>query len=337
MEGDPMKVKHLRLDNTAWMAWRRCPRKFFHEYVQGYKEDNQSKVLSFGQVMHEGLEAFHSGLELPEDRLKVDLEVLLNRTEPPSKPWNSPLDATKAAASELLLPSQDPTGTLLADRNNTMDRYSQEHALWLMYQYITFWGSPFKTFRPKMHQGAQLLEQFASVKINDKLTFCGTFDGLVENGQTALLEHKTAGSLYNFGDKARLSLQGVGYVALAQSMGIEVDRVIFNALCTAWGRSNRQLFSRPEKMFARHQVNVPKWRLEEWKSMLEADTRRIIEDIESGAFSMTAPEACLAYNHLCQFEGICSSDPKNRDWFLKSSFDVIPWKGFEVTYEGGNE
>jgi len=327
-----MKVKKLKIDFSTWMNYKRCPRSFFHEYLQGFREEGFSEALSFGSCLHEGLEAFHSGgfTCSPPDSLQAELEVLLDPSEPPT--GNTPLDRIKQTY-QALKHSKDLSGVTSPNaKENTMDRYSREHALWLMFRYIENWQGV-DSFKAYEHKGTKMIEQFVELPVTDKLTFCGTFDGLIQNGKPALLEHKTAGSLWNFSDKARLSLQGTGYVALAQSLGIDVNQVMFNGLKTQWGKTDKTLFNNPPKNFARNIVQVPSWRIDEWRSMLIQDTNRIIEDIEAESFTMTAPEACLAYMKLCKFNDICTAKPANRQWFLEAKFDKSTWRGFHLETE----
>jgi hypothetical protein len=286
----------------------------------------------FGSLLHQGLAQWHTNGGWHGDNwdaIEQELEILCDPTLPPMTPPHcghlKTLNLLKEEGSKLNLPS-DPSEL-------GFQRYSLEHALRLMFSYMRHWGHPNKDFHALEHNGNLMVEQKLYMPIADRVSFGGTMDLLAENGEPCLVEHKTAGSLYNFSDKARLSLQATGYLALAQHHGIQSQTVIFNGLKSAWRKGDRTLVNGPEKNFQRVHVRKYDWQLAEWRRMLGRDAQRIIEDIEAQEFTQTAPDGCLAFGGTCKFADACASAPDIRDNILKIAFGHNDWPGFNIEVE----
>jgi hypothetical protein len=164
-----------------------------------------------------------------------------------------------------------------------------------------------------------------------------------KDGRLAILEHKTSSSNLLFGWMPRMlpNAQAVGYVWAAQSSGLALDSILFNAMSTdqkllnpdyAPKKRTGEIGERP-LLFLRHELNIEPWMVQEWLRDVTRDVRKIIADIESGSFTQNAPDACTVFNRPCEFRDICLTWPTARDTMIESAFKLEPWKGFEVEYD----
>lgn len=309
----------MKIDFSAYTAWKRCPKFFDLHYIQKYQPLNESLALTFGTLAHSFLAKYHLLTAPITDfsSLEHEVEFLSELKSQPHSTENPILNIfndLKRQATICNLPHSE--------------RYSIAHLLKLCLEYVRTYPKPQSDFR--IPQKTVELSVDMPIRIGLKThIFHGTIDILAEDDYGPLIiEHKTAGRLWDFAQKASLSFQKVGYCVLAQHLGYEVDRVIYNGLKTSYGPRDKTLEHSPEKNFKRLILDVPKWEIEQWWNSLLRDIPRIVEDVEQNSFSMTKPEGCLSYGS-CPFRDVCNSSPETGNNILDTYFTKdFEWKGF---------
>jgi hypothetical protein len=61
--------------------------------------------------------------------------------------------------------------------------------------------------------------------------------------------------------------------------------------------------------------------------------KRLIEDIEDGAFTQSAPDACTLFNSRCAFAELCKQPPSARQALSEMLYTKESWKGWDISYE----
>jgi len=206
-------------------------------------------------------------------------------------------------------------------------RRGTEHLRQLLRAYVS-------NYHPEVLRLVQF-ETFAELPINDWLTYCGTIDGLLDDG--TVFETKTTSFLGgSFLERMRPNDQATGYCVLASALvGTPVRRVIFNGASTAgWGlKGSAQtwpLYKDPAKHFSRQETTRTEEEIEDWMRRLLLDAERIRTALEGGQWSANAPDACTQFNSTCPYIDLCRSRATNRAILIKTTMKEEPWKGCTI-------
>jgi len=324
-----MKVKKLVIDYSTLSTWRTCPSKFNYRYVQQLTGKSDSEALVFGSLVHRGLERIYRdcGSVVPTDGTTHEIDYLGSGNIPSST--NDPLtNALHWIAAEA---AKTCIGTTLPD-----NRRSIKHLLTLLTAY-------FKNYFPDPLVPSRF-ESFHKVALTDRISFCGTVDGIVDT-IPAVFETKTTSFLNsNFLERLNPNDQATGYCVLASDLlGKPVRTIVFNGISTSgYGMTPGALTSKPDKwmlyreparLFLRAETHRSDADIEDWLSRLLRDCNRIIEDIESDTFSKNGPDSCTIFNSTCSFIDLCRTRKENVPILIQNTMKVEPWKGCTVEVE----
>ena len=231
-----------------------------------------------------------------------------------------------AEAAEIFITNLDTEG--LSQEPNA--RRGAEHLRTLLRKYV-------ENYYPEVI-ALRAFEQFLEVPINDWLTYCGTLDGITQDG--SVFETKTSSFLgSSFLDRMKPNDQATGYLYLLKktSNGKNTsDRIIFNGASTSgYGLKSKPtswpLWAKPAEHFIRCETFRTDEDMETWERRLLADAERIRECIESELYSCNPPDSCTMFNSVCPYIDICRSRNANKETLIKTAFKLEPWKGCVIS------
>lgn len=299
-----MKVVALSIDSSTLSDYRTCPTYFSLRHVQGLDSPTKSDALSFGDLVHKGLERLYQGSGLA-----------------------ATLEALKSEAPESILTAQP------------LARRSFEHLSKLLTAYVGHYFPDTQAPDKFEHHAQSYLGEVEYVDRSIPITYSGTLDGLNTKTNT-VFETKTTSYLDSrFLDRTTLNHQATGYVFLAQSLGYPVEGVLFNAISTGGYGSSAQaprpqswpLHKDPSKLFLRAHTYRSAEHLAQWKAEVLATCADIIRDVERDFYTSNKPDACTRFNSRCSMYDICSASASVRPAIIKNAYTVAPWRGLKLT------
>lgn len=183
-------------------------------------------------------------------------------------------------------------------------RCDKDHARTLMKAYLKHWaGESLKCKRTEFKH---------EMEIAPGIWYGGTIDmEITYNGVDMLADHKT-GYYNNFAQTCEPNIQPVGYVMLAQDMGLAVDSLLWNGLQTA----HKKVETDPAACFSRNIVAVPAEKIAALKESIRCAGEKILDNLESGRWAQHEGEACNMYNKRCEFADVCMAPSSLRSTLL---------------------
>ena len=289
----------LGIDSTSLGEFKTCPRKYFYSIICGYQPRQQSVHLTFGLLLHSGVETYHrarSEGNSHEDALDWTLDNGLKATW--VRELNRPWSADHPQKNRLSL-----TRALVW----YLDQYKDD-ALKVVHSAD---GKPLVELTFKFDSG------YRAKATGEAFTLCGHLDRIVETSQNRFVAdvktttHQLAPRYFEqFDPDNQFSLYSLaGKVAFEQ----DVKGVIVDALQIGTGfiRMHRHLISRDSA------------KLDEWLADLEV----WLSAMEQSAVSRKWPmndKACGLYGG-CPFREVCASSPTSRRQILDSQFKRRTW------------
>lgn len=302
------------LDSTKATCFITCPRKFFYEYILGWKPDFPSNHLIFGSSVHLALEhLLIKGYEYEEVLAAYDLFIQ---------------DYRKTYGPE--------TDSLYAPK-------TPENFFHTLSAYSKMWCADHETYE------VLYTEIGGSVCISEEAEVFFKMDSLLKNrntGKYLSLDHKTASSFYNWSDQFHLSLQTGTYTHVLNCLypPEEVYGVVYNGIQMAKSIKGWEQISNGKNLtvkspidFMRVPIQKNREQMNDWMILMN----RIFRDIqmEFGLLSASSvdtrclmafpkrPVACNSYGRLCDYHDFCLSwqNPIKRSQEAPIGFIVSHW------------
>ena len=294
LEMSPAKTWNM-LDSTKATCFITCPRKFFFEYVLGWKPDYPSNHLIFGSSVHLALE--HLLI------YGYDVKTVLE-------------------AYDIFL--TDYRKTYGPETDDLYTPKTPENFFHVLMAYARTWCADHETYE------VLYTEIGGSVSIGEDREIFFKMDSVLKNrstGKYLSLDHKTASSFYNWSDQFHLSLQTGTYTHVLNCLvsSDEVYGVVYNGIQIAksikgWEqlRNDKPLTVKSPIDFMRVPIQKNKDQMMDWLVLIN----RIYEDIESEfeeLFNSSTkddrimkcfpkrPVACNNYGRLCDYHDFCLS------------------------------
>ena len=184
-------------------------------------------------------------------------------------------------------------------------------------------------------------ERKLMMPLNDKVTLVGTLDEAMMRGDKIILvDHKTSSSLSQFMEPTmHVSDQFTMYIMLAQAAGIDTDTLMINGISTGKAALDRFETDDPDhRLFMRYETSRTRDQIDEFREMIEFESRRMIEDIENETFTKTPDKGtCVAFHKKCPYLYVCGKDAAVRSKLLASDFKHTTTEldnlSFKVEYE----
>lgn len=330
------KVASIILGYTTLAAWRKCPQYFSYAYLSGLRRAHplstyeKGSPLEFGQALHKGLETYYSPLTREETVAFASEDG--KSIAAVSRAQVAVEAATMCGMASSLTNTAPDAPRSIAHIGALMSAYTQRYPLNAETFTVT-----------DVEKEIDIILQEAAPD-QPKIIWRVHIDGIIRmaDGTTAIIEHKTTSGnpAESLIDRMLPNDQAVGY-----SAALGGAPVLFNGICSDRAALERYLdpakraayvkrtHKEPFNPFLRHLVTVEPWMITRWKENVLRDVTRLIEDIETGSFSMNAPDACTLFNSRCQFSDLCKVNENTRVNLIEHCYDISPWHGFSVEYE----
>jgi hypothetical protein len=314
--------EQITITASSLRLLRACPRAYDLRYRQGVKPVRKSSALSFGSLVHAGLEAWWRGhLLAPDDRLADTLEAARQYV----RDHASEVDAADAMRADAVL--------------------SMYHARWIAD------AGQWETL-------AAEVEYAAPVRLPDgtrmrSVERRGKIDAIareISTGRTYLVEHKTTSEAFGPGsaytERLTLDAQISHYMAGARALGFDPVGCLYDvlgkpkprALATPpeqrrytkagelyanqraededleayYARACDSMASDPDSYFRRFVVVRTEAELAE----AQADDRALIEQLRSTSKAghwPRNPDSCIRYSSRCDYWQICAGQASADD------------------------
>lgn len=298
----------LAIDSTSLGEFKTCPRKYFYSIVMGCQGRQENVHLAFGILLHGAVERYHHGRAdglAHDSALRKALRWALASTwlAELKKPWASD-HKTKNRNS------------LLRSVVWYLDQYGENDAIETL---VLANGKPAVELSYHYDSGIK------SFSTREPILLCGHFDRLGRlAGEVLIVDVKSTEYQLNPEFFLRFSPdnQFSGYTLAGQvAFSVPTTGLIVDAVQVGVG------FSR----FQRGKIKRDKAQLAEWLH----DTGRWLKQMEACALearTLAVKESAWPMNdkscHMyagCQFRGVCSRSPVERDGFLAANFKQRVW------------
>lgn len=273
------------LDSTKMKAYKECPRKFFYEYLLGWRPDTTSIDLKFGEALHESLALIHEKMDLSDETIALSFNEFAHVYGEafPQSEWGD-------------YAPKNPEGALAA-----------------LVAYASTYGDDFQ------HASTKYVEVGGSVPIAFEPTerrMHFRLDTLMEDkkGNFFCREHKTTGGNFSrmWRDDFYLSLQVGTYIHAQYCIfprervrGVEINGISLRTL-----KSGPKIdFERVPCWWTNAQMSQWLWTVNDIWSDIEMELERLAscaaEDAVMCAFPIN-PSGCTKYRG-CTYHDFCIS------------------------------
>lgn len=331
----------LYIDFSTLDEYRLCPQKFIYKSILNLSSGS-TEALDFGTLVHFGTELLGmASLSSLPSLETIDQEIAFLMENPPQA----------NECKDNLIRILHYTAEEASKYPNIFNlppvfRRSVKHLLTLISRYaINYFPEPLKlnTFE------SQLEAYLGTTSSGVDIFYRGTRDGL---GDDFILERKSTSFLGSkFEQMVNPNNQASGYIWLEQTLGNDLDRIIFDGISTTgYGmnpkyktsdESKWDIYRNPQKLFQRLETTRDKLQIQEWKQDVLYTCERLVNDILNALKSdymapKNAPKACDTYNTLCAYKQLCSLNVDYRNQLINAfERNEKPWKGFALEDNSG--
>jgi hypothetical protein len=300
----------LHVDSTMMTCFRSCPRKYFLEFVMGYRPPGLSIDLHAGGCFAQAIETtyreiYEKGASLQEALLKAHAAFLLSWGDfqiPDYKRTSKTLDRVWQAVEEYFQnwPSQTDhiKPYIAADGKATFE--------------YTF-AIPLEPTHPIVDDGVS----FPCHPSGDPFLYAGRLDMLGElNGRPIGRDEKTTGRSFSstWSETWDLRSQFIGYTWAMREGGIpDVDTIAVRGICIL----------KESIKFAEAIKTYPDFMRERWKEQLRRDLWRLRRAWNEGYFDYNLGDSCTNYGN-CVFMTPCSV-PEDQQASWLSQYETRHW------------
>lgn len=307
-------------DNTMMSAFAYCERLYALTHVLNRKPTGSKPALSFGGLVHTGLDAYYRHLKNSDDN-------------------GQPRDAAEAAAYAFIFMDLQVNGGInpeteeevIPSFEDPLDDYrTSERAKLLLLNYVKHYQED-----PDINR-IVFTETPHDVSFPDGFKWGGIVDLWCESlGGTWIVDHKTTSQFGQFYfDDYKRSPQMLGYMLTGAALkGVWPSGVIVNVLV------NRKTGME----FARKYMTYEEWLVEECKQMQVVNytfinAKRQMMELAVSTEEMTAPQAamnpylwkpnfynCVGKYGRCSMYDVCHSRPENRERVIEMETEEREW------------
>lgn len=307
----PEVKQHAIQDSTKVNAFKLCPRRYFYEYVLGWRPETPSNHLVFGSAWHKAMEVL---LEKGYDAEYV-------------------MEAHQAFLEEYRKTFPPETDELFHPK-------TPDNALLVLAKYAQHYYSDHRDF-DVLH-----IEVGGRVGINDEQSVYFKMDSICQNERGIFsLEHKTASSFYLWDQQWPLSMQVGTYTHVLYCMypaadvtGVRMNGVQFKKVKQPWfdlaqGKEGKFQppydFLRFDAFRSRDQMHNWLWTAQYWLDQIQANFNWLKECSDSDPLLYSFPcnaNGCTAYGG-CPWFDFCNSwqNPLRRCSEPPIGFEVNHW------------
>ncbi len=299
-------------DSTCLEAFKRCPRLYFYQYIEGWQQPSENVDLRFGHEYHKALEDYDHFLmteDTHDEALRKVIRELLARTRDfrPDHKYKSRPNLVRSVIWYLDKFRDDPAKTVILE--------SGKPAVELSFQFELDWG-------PSIHWGTAEGQKVALVTDQNgthepqPYVLCGHLDRIVDfQGFNFIMDRKTTRSTpgdYYFDGYSPHNQMTLYTIAGQVVFDMPIKGVIIDAVQVAID------FTRPVRGMTYRTADF----LDEWLKALHY----WFGQAEQCAVEDNWPQndtACDKYGG-CRFREVCSKSPGVREVYLKSKFTKLP-------------
>lgn len=282
-------------DSSKLITFLNCPRKYFYEYILGWRPETPSNHLVFGRSWH------------------IAMEYLLNHD------YSGP---NVARAFEAFL--EDYRRTFSPETDQLFEPKSPEKAELILYAYAAKYADDLKRFEPLY------VEIAGTVAVAEDRLLHFRMDSICQDRETGdifSLEHKTGSRLWRWEEQWPLSVQVGTYTHVLyclypqeQVKGIKMNAAFFmNAprAWDAWMSGNRGKYKPPFDFMrvpvyrSPDQMAVWMWNITHWLDMLEWNFQLFLKADQNEKVMTCFPmntTSCSNYSG-CPYKDFCSAWP----------------------------
>lgn len=173
----------------------------------------------------------------------------------------------------------------------------------------------YNTYIPEVWK-VEHVEAHITMELSKDLLFYGRIDLIVDFlSQLQVVDHKTATSM---GYITEPQHQLTGYIALARSLGLDINTATVNILGLIRGKIefNRVITSRTDED------------IQEWIHHTLLTKCNIDNCVSSGYFPKYT-HSCGMYNSRCPYLQLCTCSPRNIEYVVDGSYVIREWKPWE--------
>jgi len=304
----------LKLDNTKRETYRQCERKYFYQYVMGYKPIMGSTALRYGIVWHKVLEAFYRHVAdngWTRDGKAIEAGVFAGQEE-----WN------RYSAKQEFYEDYRDLKNLFTSFMKYIDHFAADEGFIKIIE-------PEQTFKILIEPTPEELILFPRLV---PFLFTGKLDLAIElNGLPWRTEFKTTGQALAI-QKSRLHrrAQYMGYLwAANQDIGVKPEgMLVMLHYLSAYKSKKTGLYGEPKIDFDRSPEIFDKGDLDNWKLSFLSTAERLMIEQERMVWPMNH-ESCYIYGR-CTFCNLCEQNKPLMHESLDGFFQDEPW---DVTKE----
>ncbi len=298
----------LAVDSTSLGAYKTCPRFYFQSIVLGFQPKSESVHLTFGLLMHGGVERYYhakaSG-QSAEDALDTALEWALKAT------WNSNLNRPWDSGD-----SYKNRYTFLRTLVGYLDTYGPNDPLETL---VLDSGKPAVELSFSFDSG------FSSKSTGEPFLICGHLDRLaLLNGEPYISDVKTTKSEMNIRFWSQFNPHnqfGIYLLAGEIVYKLPVKGLIVDGAQVLVGSSR----------FARQLITKDKFQMDEfyratgqWIERMEASAEDSARSKDPASAYPMNETSCTKYNG-CDFLEVCGRSPVSRQRLLETQFKRRTW------------
>lgn len=302
----------LAVDSTSLKAYKTCPRFYYYSIIEGWQPKHESVHLTFGLLLHQGLEHYHHGRARGMahlDALDFALDFALKAT------WNKELGRPWDSGD-----SYKNRFTLVRTIIGYLDKYGESDSLETV---ILANGKPAVELSFSFDSG------FTSPSTGERFLLCGHLDRLaLLNGAPYIPDLKST--------KSELSARYWSSHNPSTQFGIYLlaGQIVYQLPVQGLIVDGAQVLV-SESRFDRHLITKDQFQLDEfysatgrWLERMDSSAQAAIELEAKGedperAFDMNE-ESCSKYLG-CEFQSICARSPGARSTFLSAQFKHRVW------------
>lgn len=298
----------LAVDSTSLKAFKNCPRYYYYSIVLGYQAKHESVHLTFGLLIHGGIERYHHAKangQSHADSMDTALDWALRET------WNKELNRPWFSGD-----SYKNRFTYIRTLVGYLDKYGENDALETV---ILANGKPAVELSFSFNSG------FVSRLTGEPFLLCGHLDRLaLLNGVPYISDAKTT--------KSELSARYWSSHNPSTQFGIYLlaGQIVYELPVAGLLVDGCQIIV-SESRFDRHLIRKDSFQMDEfykatgsWIARMEdcAEEAAQAEDPAS-AYPMNE-ESCSKYLG-CDFQSICARSPSSRAQWLETGFKKRVW------------
>jgi hypothetical protein len=293
-------------DSTSLGLYKECPRKYYYQMILGYRPKSLggSPHLRFGQIYHSALESY--------DRYRVQ--------------GRSHDDALSFAVLNAMMDSWDyhddkPSGPWVSDHSLKNREFLIRSIIWYLEEFADD-----AAHTVILANGKPAVELSFRMELDSDIMLCGHLDRVVEfAGDTYVMDRKTTTTTLSqrYFDQYNPDNQMSLYTVAAKVIyNTPVKGVIIDAAQIAVGftRFSRGFTFRTEGQIEEWLAATKGW-IVEAQERADGSARNILDPL---VWWPQNEKACGNYGG-CPFRSVCSRDPRVRQNFLESNFEVNPW------------